>query len=196
MKRRIGQFIIAAVATLLTGCGPSEKPWDTLENCKQQNTELSMQVENLQGQNTELKEQLATALELPAEVRLEAIDTLENIRIAKRTGFYDKDNDGTKEMLVVYLRPIDMTEDSIKAVGKVNVQLWDLTKPQDTLFIEWVVEPAELREAWGGNIFDAYYRIKLPIETLPEPDKEYTLKVTFTDYLGGKVLTDQEVITP
>jgi outer membrane murein-binding lipoprotein Lpp len=196
MKRRIEQFImIVAAGMLLAGCGPRQKPWDRLENCKEENTNLSMQVDNLNTQNTQLKEQLTTALELDKDVRLEAIDTLEKIRIAKRTGFYDSDKDGAMETLAVYLRPIDTAQDSVKAAGKVIVQLWDLTKPHNARISEWAVEPDELLTMWGGNIFDAYYRIKLPLEITPDPQKEYTLKVIFTDYLSGKVLTDHNVVS-
>ncbi len=196
MKRRIDLFILIALAMMLAGCSSGEKrPWDTLEACIQANTELSMQVQHLESENTQLTEQVNTLSTLDPAARLGALDTLEKIRIGKRTGFYDKDDNGTKETLVVYLEPLDTTEDFIKAIGKVNIELWDLDTAEDKAKrAEWMVEPSKLHETWGGTIFAGYYRIKLPLEIAPDQNKAYTVKVSFTDYLTGKILTDQKVL--
>lgn len=197
MKRRIDSFILIALATMLAGCSSGKKrPWDTLEACIQANTELSMRVQSLESENTQLTEQVNTLSTLDAAARLEALDTLEKIRLGKRTDFYDKDDNGTNETLVVYLEPLDAAQDFIKAIGKVNIQLWDLSvEGSKAKQAEWTLEPAELHPTWGGTIFAAYYRIKLPLEITPDQKKEYTLKISFTDYLTGKVLTDQKVVT-
>ena len=198
MKRRIDMFIVAALtAGLLAGCSSGEKrPWNTLEACIQANTELSMQVQHLEAENTQLTGQVNTLSTLDAAARLESLDTLEKIHIGKRTGFYDKDDNGTNETLVVYLEPLDTTQDYIKAVGRVDIELWDLNAADDRAKLaEWTLEPNELHKTWGGTIFAGYYRIKLPLEIPPNQQKEYTLKVSFTDYLTGKVLTDQKVLT-
>ena len=198
MKRRIEIVIVTVAALLLAGCGEKQKrPWDTLTECEQENTELSMQLEELQNQNTQLAEQIATLSKLGQKDRLPAISTLEKIRIGKLSGFYDKDNDGSKETLVVYLEPIDTAQDTIKAVGEVVVELWDLNALEDNAKLHaWTVEPNKLPTAWGGNIFDSYYRLECPLENTLTEGKEYTVKATFTDYLSGKVLTDQRVIVP
>ena len=199
MKRRIDIFtLITLAAILLAGCSSGKKrPWDTLEDCIQANTELSMQVQALESENTQLTEQVNTLSTLDTAARLEALDTLEKIRIGKRTGFYDKDDDGTNETLVVYLEPLDTAKDFVKAVGRINIELWDLNTAEDKAKLaEWTLEPAELHKTWGGTIFAAYYRIKLPLEVAPDQQKEYTVKLTFTDYLSGKVLTDQKTIIP
>ena len=198
MKRRIDILIVAALtAGLLAGCSSGKKrPWNTLEDCIQANTELSMQVQALESENTQLTEQVNTLSTLDAKARLEALDTLEKVRIGKRTGFYDKDDNGTKETLVVYLEPLDSAQDYTKAVGKVNIQLWDLNTAEDKAKqAEWTVEPNDLQKTWGGTIFAGYYRIKLPLKITPDQQREYTVKVTFTDYLTGKVLTDQKVLS-
>ncbi|OQY04583.1 MAG: hypothetical protein B6I25_06765 [Planctomycetales bacterium 4572_13] len=150
MKRRIDIFILIILAAMLTGCGSGkQRQWDTLKNCKQENTELSMQVQRLESENTQLTEQVNTLSTLDAAARLEALDTLEKIRIGKHTGFYDKDDDGTNETLVVYLEPLDSAQDYTKAVGKVNIQLWDLNAAENKAKqAEWTLEPAELHKTW------------------------------------------------
>ena len=196
MKRRIDIFILIALAALLIGCGgKTKRPWDTLEKCEQENIELSLRAQALEAENDQLTEQVDTLSKLKPATRLKTLDTLDKIRIGKRTGFYDKDDDSTNETLVVYLEPTDTAHDTIKAVGQAKIELWDLnaTAGQAKL-TEWTLEPEDMHNAWGGNIFDAYYRIKLPLEISPDQKKGYTVKVSFTDYLSGKILTDQKVI--
>jgi hypothetical protein len=198
MKRRIDTLIIAMVVVLLTGCGgrSQQHPWGTLKECQDQNTDLSLQIQTLQTKNDQLTEQVATLSTLDSKTRLDALDTLEKIRIGKYTDFYDKDENGTKETLIVYLEPLDTVQDTIKAIGLAKIDLWDLNASEDKAKLaEWTIEADELHTSWGGTIFASYYRIKLPLETTPDKQKEYTLKVTFTDYLSGKVLTSQKVIS-
>ena len=155
-----------------------------------------MQIQALESENTQLTEQVNTLSTLDAAARLEALDTLDKIRIGKRTGFYDKDDNSTNETLVVYLEPLDMAQDFVKAIGAVKIQLWDLdAAANEAKPAEWTLEPADLHPTWGGTIFAGYYRIKLPLENFSDQKKDYTVKVTFTDYLSGKVLTDQKVIS-
>lgn len=200
MKRRIDIVIIALVVGLLAGCGgkAQQHPWGTLKECEDQNTELSLQVQALQTQNDQLTEQVATFSALDKNSRLSALDTLDTIRIGKHTGFYDKDNNNSQEMLVVYLEPLDTAQDYIKAIGTVNVELWDLTASEDKAKLtEWTVDPAELHQTWGGTIFRSYYRLPFAVTgVLSGQEKELTIKVTFTDLLSGKVLSDQATVTP
>ncbi|MHC4468838.1 MAG: hypothetical protein ACYSUS_06625, partial [Planctomycetota bacterium] len=197
MKRRIESIIVIALAMILVGCGSkTQRPWGTLKECEQENTKLLAQIQTLESNNTELTEQVNTLSTLDAAARLEALETLKKIRIGKRTGFYDKDDDGVQETLVVYLEPLDTAQDYIKAIGKVKIQLWDLdATSNEAKPAEWTLEPAELHPTWGGTIFAGYYRIKIPLENFSDQKKDYTLKVAFTDYLSGKVLSDQKVIT-
>ena len=197
MKRWIGSFILIALAAMLAGCGnETQRSWKTLKDCAQNNAELSMQVQALESENILLAEQINTLSALDAAAQLEALDTLDKVRIGKRTGFFDKDDDSTNETLVVYLETLDTAQDYVKAVGAVKIQLWDLNAADDKAkSVEWILEPAELHPTWGGTIFAGYYRIKLPLETVRDSQKEYTLKITFTDYLSGKVLTDQKVLS-
>ncbi len=196
MKRWIGFFILIALGAIPVGCGrKTQRDWDTLKECTQKNTDLSLQVQHLEHENTQLTEQVNTLSALDAAVRLEALDTLDKIRIGKRSGFYDKDDDGTNETLVVYLKPLDTAQDSIKAIGRADVGLWDLDDPNDSRIEVWEIIPEILHESWGGNILSSYYRFELNPKKTPQRGKEYTVKVTFTDYLSGKVLTDQKVLT-
>ena len=155
MKRRIDITIIALIA-LLAGCdsGGQQRPWKTLTECEQANTDMSMQVETLQDENAQLTEQVKTLQELDKSVRFKNLNTLDKVRIGKRAGFYDKDDNGTNDTLVVSLEPTDTAQDTIKAVGKAEIELWDLNKPKDSLVTKWTVEPGELGDVNSDGTID------------------------------------------
>ncbi len=189
-------FLIAAV---LSGCGGENNVlWKDVELLQQENSELSMQVQTLQAQNTQMARQVDSLSGLKKETRLQTLDTLESIHLNKRTGVYDLDEDGSVETLAVYVEPRDSAQDAVKAVGRLQVALWNLNAEADKARLaEWTLEPAQLHPLWGGNIFSSYYRLTFDVsEVVSTRPEELTVKVTFIDYLSGKVVTAQTVITP
>ena len=199
MKNMIARYIPACLLImLLTGCGDRKVLWADMEKLKRQNTDLSLQVQKLQQENTQLNEQVDTLAGMDKGVRLQALETLETIRLGRRTGLYDLDENGTKETLVVYVEPLDTAQDYVKAIGSIRVELWNLNALEaKAKLAEWTLTPVEAQKLWGGNIFASYYRLPFPVtDILSGNEKELTVKVTFTDYLSGKVLGDQTTITP
>jgi outer membrane murein-binding lipoprotein Lpp len=181
------------LAAAFAGCrNEIRTPWDNLRETEKKNTELSLQVQSLQKENEQLKQQVQTLSELDKNARLTELDTLTAIRVHRRTAIYDKNDDGTPETLVVYLQTLDSQQDQVKTAGRCVIQLWNLGKPEsEAKLAEWSLTPADLQGTWGGNIFAQYYRLSLPLETLPPAGQELTVRVVFTDLLTGKVLTDQ-----
>jgi outer membrane murein-binding lipoprotein Lpp len=193
--------VLSAVLCLLslTGCANpkvKESPAIKIEQLTQENTQLAEQVEKLTSQNKELNNQIQVLSGLPENVKLESIDRLESIRIGRYTGFFDKNNDGKKETLIVYIQPIDKQGDIIKEFGSVEVQLWDLNKPENKALLgQWKIGLDELKKLWFATVITSNYRLTFNvadiIDNLQEP---LTVRVTFTDYPTGKVFTDQKVI--
>jgi len=192
-------FCIFIFLVLTTGCSnPDEKESTTvqLEQLTQENKELQKQIEQSEKENEQLKKQVQTLSGLPENVKLENLNRLENIKIGRYTGFFDKDDDGKKEKLIVYLQPTDAQGDAIKAVGTAEVQLWNLNETNsEALLGQWKIGPDELKNLWFETLVSIYYRLTFDVanivENLEEPP---TVKVTFTDYLTGKVFNDQKVI--
>jgi len=167
-----------------------------IEKLIQENTELQKQIEQSDSKNKQFKQQIKVLSGLPKEVKLENLNLLDKIKIGRYTGFFDKDDDGKKEKLVVYIEPVDQQGDTIKVAGAVDVQLWDLNKTDsEALLDEWRVEPEELKKLWFATMIKINYRLTFDvadkIESMEEP---LTVKVTFTDYLTGKVFQGQKVI--
>lgn len=195
-------IIAAGLMAILAGCenGGRKKISlaDRIEQLTQQNTQLQRQVEESKKQSKQLKEQIQVLSGVRVEVKLEELYALQRIKIHKYTGFYDKDKDGKKEKLIVYIQPMDRQGDIIKAPGVVDVQLWDLNKENgQALLGQWHVGPDELKEIWFSTLMGANYRLMFDIAgKVDDFEEPLTVKVTFTDYLTGKVFKEQRVIKP
>jgi len=168
-------------------------------NLTEQKKQLENQLEQTRAENKQLTKQMHVLSGLPEEVKGENVYRLEKIKIGKYTGFFDKDDEGTKEKLIVYIQPIDEEGDIIKATGAVDVQLWDLDSPEanQALLGQWHVEPDELKKLWFATLVTINYRLTFDIaDKVKSFDEPLTVKVTFTDYLSGKVFKEQKVIKP
>jgi cell division protein FtsB len=184
---------------LVTGCAtPDNKELlaEQIEQLTQEKAQLQGQVKQYNSENKELKDQIQVLSGLPENVKLENLNRVVKVNISRYTGFFDKDNDGKKEKLIVYIQPVDEQGDALKAVGTVEVQLWDLNKTNgEAMLGQWKVEPDELKKLWFATIVSINYRLTFDVADIIENlDEPLTVKVTFTDYLTGKVFTEQKVI--
>jgi hypothetical protein len=195
------RLVVAALAVcaLVLGCdrGTEKTLFDQIKLLAEEKTELKLQVEKLQDDNEELTKRVKTLSALGPEIRLGVLGRLESIEISGRSGLYDKDKDGTKETLVVYVRTIDDAGDAIKAAGSVEVQLWDLEAEDNARLAQWRIKPEELKRLWSSTVMTSYFRLTFDVsELLRDNEKELTVKVTFTDYITGNILRKQRVIQP
>lgn len=169
-----------------------------IDRLRGQNKALTVQAKQAQKQAEQLTKQVRVLSVVKDDISPEDIYNVEKIRISRFTNFYDKDDDGKKETLVVYIQPTDVDGDSIKAAGAVEVQLWDLSREQQKALVgQWQIKGKELKSLWFTSWISANYTLSFDvssnIETFEEP---LTVKVTFTDYLTGKVFNEQKVIKP
>jgi len=172
---------------------------EQIGNLTEQKTQLENQLEQSRTENKQLTKQMHVLAGLPEQVKGENLYRLGKIVIGRYTGFFDKDNDGEKEKLIVYIQPIDAEGDIIKATGAVDVQLWDLdsSEADQALLGQWHVEPGELKKLWFATLVTINYRLTFGIaDKVKSFDEPLTVKVTFTDYLSGKVFKEQKVIKP
>jgi hypothetical protein len=186
---------------ICTGCenaGSKPSPTEQIGKLNQEKAELTRQIEQAEAQNKQLKEQLQVISGLEPEVRLDNLYDVKKIEVTRYTGFYDKDKDGKKETLIVYIQPIDEDGDIVKATGAVDVQLWDLNKEDGRALLgQWRVEPAELKKDWFATLITINYRLTFDVsDKINSLEGPLTVKVTFTDYLSGKVFEEQKVIKP
>ncbi|MBA7581808.1 hypothetical protein ES708_23719 [subsurface metagenome] len=189
------------LVSLVTGCEDNKHKLSLEEEnlkLQREQRQTAEQLGESQAQNKQLRKQIKVLSELAPEVRLENLYNIQKIKITRYTNLYDKDKDGRKEKLLVYIQPSDAQGDVIKAAGAVDVQLWDLNKPEgEALLGKWHVKPEELKDMWFATVITMNYRLIFDVaEIIDEFEEPLTVKVTFTDYLSGKVFTEQKVIEP
>jgi len=194
-------ILTGCLLILVGGCenGNKKSPLvEQIQQLKQEKTQLTRQIERSKNENKQLKKQIQVLSGLPDEVELESLYGLQRIEIGGYTGFYDKDKDGQYEKLIVYIQPTDGEGDIVKATGAMDVQLWDLNKEaHQALLGRWHITPGELKKLWFATVITINYRLTFDIaDTVENMEEPLTLKVTFTDYLTGKVFKEQKVIKP
>lgn len=190
---------ILLICLFLAGCSGSveDSLWQQIKSLEEEKHTLQADNEKLQHENQRLSQQTATLQSIAADQRTAALNTLYKIEIGSRSGLFDKDGNGSKETLVVYVKPVDIVQDSVKAAGRMEVQLWNLdaADPNGAMLKQWQIQPEELTRLWAGTILNDFYRLSFPIDNIVKGDeKGLTVKVKFTDYFTGKVLEAQHTI--
>jgi hypothetical protein len=192
-------MLLTLTPILLAGCGigsARKKPLEVrAEKLQQETTDLTGKLEQCETRNARLQQQVKNLQALPPG--REDPYKLTGIKISGYTGFYDKDDDGKREKLVVYLEPIDEDGDIMKAAGTVSVELWNLNGPGDQALLgRWEVPPSELRKHWLAALISSY-RLSFDAPVTPELlAQPLTVRVTFTDYCTGETFHRQHVIQP
>jgi hypothetical protein len=193
-------LVLAAV--LLAGCGVGSERMSPLEvkvrNLEQEKVQLTGQLEQCRIENEQVKAQVKALAVLPQDKQENRFYALSTVKIARFTDFYDKNEDGKREKLIVYLQPVDPAGDAIKTAGVVSVQLWNLNSPSgQALLGEWQVLPDELYKLWFNTLTSTAFRLTFDAPVTPEAlAQPLTVRTAFTDYLTGQVFTDQFVIQP
>lgn len=191
-----------ALMLLFAGCETTGTPKaplaDQIKQLTQEKTQLQNQFEKSKAENEQLKQQIQTLSNLPEGVKPENIYSVHGIKITRYTNFYDKDKDGKKEKLIVYIQPVDQEGDVIKAAGDMDVQLWDLSKEDGHAQLgQWHITAEQLKKMWFKTLLAVNYRVILDVGGKVENYKDpLTVEVTFTDRLTGKVFKEQKVIKP
>jgi len=184
-----------------TGCENESKKSpleEEIASLRREKKQLSFELGQSQADTQKLRGQLKVLMGLEDRVQPEEIQALDTVRLTKYTNLYDKDKDGRKEKLIVYIQPVDRNGDSIKAGGAVDVQLWDLNRQSgQALLGQWHIGPDELRKLWFTSMLASNYRLTFDVaEVVDKFESPLTVKATFTDYLTGKVFKEQKVIEP
>lgn len=183
------------------GCGVSSERKHPLEvkvrELETEKAQLAGRLEQSEVQIEQLKAQIKTLSALPQDKEPSPY-LLSAVKITRYTGFYDKDGDGQREKLIVYVQPIDRDGHVLKAAGIVSVQLWDLSRPNgQALLGQWQIPPDELHKLWFDALMSTSYRLMFDVPAAAELlAKSLTVQITFTDYLTGQVFAEQYVIQP
>jgi Sec-independent protein translocase protein TatA len=195
--RTITIILVGCLLAVAAGC-ESGKLVKEVKTLRQEKAELKSQIEQSESEAEQLKKQVHVLSHLPADVRLEDLYDLQKIKITRYTNLYDKDKDGKKEKLLVYIQPIDEQRDIVKASGAVDVELWDLNKEDGQAQLgRWHITPGELKKLWFATLVTINYKLTFDVADKITGDEEaLVVKVIFTDYPSGKVFEEQKIIRP
>ncbi len=142
--RRIGLLVLPTWCLLSSAACPGpvvDTSYVTeIEQLKEKNLAQSRLVQQRDEQIRNLSEQIRRLTELPESRRVDLLPRVQRIELASLSGGYDDNDDGIDEGVVLYLRPIDQDEDTIKAAGTLRVVLSD---PSSDV-VRMVVGEAEL----------------------------------------------------
>ncbi len=193
-------MVIAAAAVMLAaGCeSPEQIALEReLAALQEQTGQLRAEIQKAHADNAALQQRLRVLSGLE-RLEPEELYDLQSIELTRYTGFYDKDGDGRKEKLIVYLQPIDSQGDVIKAVGGVDVELWDLHRqPEKALLGSWHVGPEQMRRLWFSTLLKTNYRLVFDVADVFEKfDRPLTVYVRFTDYSTGRVFEALRLLKP
>ncbi len=185
---------------LFSGCNSGEqytKLHTKIDNLSEENNMLKSQIADANSEIEELKKRIVVLQDLPDDVKGTNLYHLENVVIQNYSGLFGENKDGEPNTLIVRLQPIDSHGDIIKAAGSVDVELWNLNKPENQSLIgKWHVGVEELKKDWN-NFIITDYKLSFDISgKIKKFDQPLTIKMNFTDYLSGKVFQQQKVIEP
>ena len=155
-------------------------------------------LEDLRQENAALKQRIQVLSGLPEERLGVPFHELKTVRFTRYTGLYDKDEDGIPEKLIVYVKPIDMQGDIVKAPARMEIQLWELDPTADRILLKaWTVDPEVLQEQWFATLVTINYRLVFDLPEGVDPQAGgLTVTMTFTDLLSGQVFHDQASAEP
>lgn len=193
--------LTVSVLAVAAGCGGTDKGvplQDKIQSLTDEKAQIRSQMEQTKAENERLKKQNKVLAALPDKVKGQNLSHIEEVKITNLTNLYDKDKDGKKDKLIVYIQPVDKDGDVLKAPGEVEVELWDLERaPGQAKLGNWQTKPEKLRKLWFDTVMGTNYRLTFDIgEMVIDPAEPLTVKVAFTDYLTGKVFKEQRVIKP
>jgi len=188
----------AASAGLILFCASCARP-------SQANIQLRKENQQLQGKLDTAERELA-ALKTP-RVNVPAtgpiIDitagqfgplfTVGKIELKPLTGGDDFDGKPGDDGVKVYLTPIDVAGDKIKAAGWITIDLFDLQKSGDQRISHCEYTPEQAKQYWYSLL--TLYEYIVPCKwQAPPQHSELTVRVTFIDALTRRKFDAQKVV--
>jgi len=139
----------------------------------------------------ELHKRLAEATAITEE-DLKKIFYPERLVIDTLSGGYNDDGQPGDDGVVVYLKPVDRDGDTLKVVGDIRIELYDLASPPGENRIGvYEVRADDVHQLWYGKFLTYHYTVKCPWQSGPPRHRELTIRAMFVDYLTQRVITAQ-----
>lgn len=197
-RRGAAASCLLSVALGLTGCGPknfiNENDKLREENLRltQQVDELNNKIELQQGEIDSLRARTAGE----RAIKEAKPPVLAKIEHSAYSGAVDTDNDGSDDLIRMYLTPRDHQGRLLPVAGRLKIQavaVQDDAPP--ALLAARTYEPGEFDDAYRANLTGYHYTIELPLpESIDPAITSVTVKTTLTEAVTGHALSVEEIV--
>ena len=196
--------ILILIALLLGGCGSQKSFLNENDALRRENLELKQKVEKLESQNASLKggneqlaAQLARALELPGNVRLDQLPTPSRITVGRYSAALDTDRDGRLDIIRVYISVYDQNGRFVPLAATAAAQAVAIDPPAPPRVVSEIKLDADAFEKAyrSGGFTGPHYTIELPLNDVPADVEEVTVKISVTPLTSAKALTTETKIS-
>ncbi len=189
-----GYALIAVVCLATSGClspGQRAKLAQDNESLRREVNRLNRVVAQREGTVSHLQRQVSKLQGFSPD-RPATLFAPVKVEIASLTGGANYDDQPGDDGVNVYLRLLDADGDTIKAPGKITIQLVDnsLMGSPKVLGVYVFGNPQQLRETWYGKFGTSHYTLKCPFRPNTRlSTNQLDVRVEFIDYLTGRTLT-------
>jgi len=154
---------------------------------------LTRKVESLTTELSEKQQQIQSLQNLGPD-RLKHLFKLKKIEISRYTGAINTDEKPGHDAIKVIFETVDKDGHVLKTAGDIKIRLFNLAAktPDKTLLKEIFLPVEKASGKWSG--WFSHYSITCPLPSDTSLfGNEVTVRVTFTEYLTGKVFTAQKL---
>ncbi len=191
MIARLTTLLLIALFCGSLGCGGPDQVNIQLRKDKQN---LAERVQTLTLENGQLRSQIralernVNAIETLPQDRLDQLFTVAGVKLGRLTGRADA-FDGLR----VHVEPFDEDGDTIKAIGTVTVEAFDLAagEGESVRAGQWVFDASENKQRWLSGMLGSRFAFECHWETAPPQGSDLLVKVTFVDSLTGRTFQAQ-----
>ena len=195
---------LGAAALGLVACHAAPRNFQNVnDQLRRQNLQLQQQVQALQDKlrlaeedaQSLRQQRLAQTQPMSADVQA-LVPTPVGLRLDRYSGVVDADRDGRPDLLRLYVKPRDARGRFVTLVGTLTVQAVDIAPHQPPrLIVERTFSPQELDQAYRSTWMGTHYTLEVPLPPdQPPAAGELTVKLTFTDAVGGATVNAQQAI--
>jgi hypothetical protein len=182
---------VAAGCTLRPREGGDDSARLRVVELEQENDRLSRRLRELEAQ---LSADDAALSAVPEEIRI-ATPHVAEVEIGRLSHMADLDDDGTPDMLRVYVAPRDGLGRFVQAVGELAVSaiLPQGDRPAATVGL-CTLSPLALRQAYRSGIGGTHYTIECPLDWKGLTPQRVLVAASFTDAVTGRRLQAERAV--
>lgn len=197
----VAMFGLATAA--MPGCQSHKRTYAENARLRTQVIEMQDTIKDLRRQNDELKSQWTASEQAEAGLDPEIVAATPHVvdlAIGRLSHARDGDGDGSADVLVVYIQPVDGLGRFTQLTGRLWVDAIISKAQSDPVTIGRItLTPTQVRDAYRSSITGPHYTVEVPIQIPPRGDDaaaaiQALVLASYEDGLTGVQLTAERRI--